>query len=179
MKIDGIGEFKTVAGELYGPTMKFESLKLKYCFVLEEYDEDPNKDEFHSAMKNFSLNFEESLKEAKTHIYDYYLDLKGEYEDDEFMSEILPEIKSSEDVCKYIELGDEMRVGRRPYGDQKIYISIECGCDWEEEHGLQIVSKEGKFINKVGEYDGHHTNSDAYDNDSLESVVYKKMDTES
>ncbi len=53
-------------------------------------------------------------------------------------------------------------VTRRPYGDKGIYISVECGCDWEEEHGLQLVLKNGLKVNKLGGYDGHLTNSDAF-----------------
>lgn len=64
-------------------------------------------------------------------------------------------------------------VTRRPYGDKRIYISLECGCDWEREHGLQIVFKEGQYVNKLGPYDGHLTNSDAFADDALEDIVYK------
>jgi len=34
-------------------------------------------------------------------------------------------------------------ITRRAYGDKGIYVSLECGCDWEHEHGLQIVFKNG------------------------------------
>ncbi len=60
-------------------------------------------------------------------------------------------------------------------------MSLEsCGsCDWEREHGLQIVFKQGLFVNKVGAFDGHLTNSDAYANEELENVIdrkaYKRM----
>lgn len=62
---------------------------------------------------------------------------------------------------------------RRTYRDKGIYISLECNCDWEEEHGLQIVFKNGLNVNKIGPYDGHLTNSDADADDSLEAVVYR------
>ena len=48
-------------------------------------------------------------------------------------------------------------------------------CDWEEEHGLQIVFKNGLTINKIGPYDGHCTNSDAYDDESLEDIIYPQL----
>ncbi|RDH43718.1 hypothetical protein B9G39_09845 [Zooshikella ganghwensis] len=59
------------------------------------------------------------------------------------------------------------------YGDKAIYISLSCECDWEEEHGLLLVFKEGRYINKLGGYDGHLTNSDAYGDKNLEKVVYR------
>jgi hypothetical protein len=64
-------------------------------------------------------------------------------------------------------------VSRRAYGDKGVYVSIECNCDWEPEHGLQIVLKNGSEVTKVGPYDGHLTNSDAYADSTLEGVVYK------
>ena len=64
-------------------------------------------------------------------------------------------------------------VSRRPYGDRAAYVSLECGCDWEEEHGLQIVFKEGLHVNMVGQYDGHLTNADAYGDGRLENVIYR------
>ena len=45
-------------------------------------------------------------------------------------------------------------------------------CGWEEEHGLQLVLKNGLKVNKLGGYDGHLTNSDAFDDESLEHVIY-------
>jgi hypothetical protein len=82
-------------------------------------------------------------------------------------------IESPADVWKCVHLGSQPTVSRRAYGDKGIYISLECGCDWEEEHGLQIVFKNGLKVNKVGPFDGHLTNSDAYDDESLEDVIYK------
>jgi hypothetical protein len=64
-------------------------------------------------------------------------------------------------------------VARRAYGDKGIYVSVECGCDWEVEHGLQLVFKNGLKVNKLGGYDGHLTNSDAFADESLEDVVYR------
>lgn len=61
---------------------------------------------------------------------------------------------------------------RRAYGDKGIYVSLECSCDWEPEHGLQIVFKDGKRVNKISSYDGHLTNSDAYADDDLEDVIF-------
>ena len=82
-------------------------------------------------------------------------------------------IKSPGGVWAHVRLGSEPTVSRRSYGDKGIYISLECGCDWEKEHGMQIVFKNGLKVNKVGPFDGHLTNADAYDDDSLENVVYR------
>jgi hypothetical protein len=142
----------------------------KTCRIsVEGYDEDPKKDELHIAVANFlSIPFS-VLKEAEPHIFRYYQDCNKCWEssDPEFIT-----IESEKDVWNHVRLGDEPIVQRRAYGDQGVYISLECGCDWEEEHGLQIVFKNGLRVNKVGSCDGHVTNSDAYGDDGLEDVIY-------
>jgi len=54
-------------------------------------------------------------------------------------------------------------VSRRPRRDEDVYISVECNCDWEIEHGLQLVFRQGKVLTRVSSYDGHLTESDAFD----------------
>jgi Domain of unknown function (DUF6985) len=76
-------------------------------------------------------------------------------------------------IWEHVQVGDEPMVTRSAYGDQRVYISFECSRDWEPEHGLQIVFKEGRIVNKVGPYDGHLTNAAAFADDKLENVVYR------
>ena len=52
-------------------------------------------------------------------------------------------------------------ISRRPYQDQDIYLDINCECDWEQEHGLQLVSDKGKKLTRVSQIDGHLTDADA------------------
>jgi hypothetical protein len=70
-------------------------------------------------------------------------------------------IKKSKDIWKNI-YPQNIYVSRRPYVDKKVYIQIMCECDWEEEHGLQIVFKEGLTLSRVSQQDGHITLADAY-----------------
>jgi Transposase DDE domain len=53
----------------------------------------------------------------------------------------------------------------------KAYISVENFETVAECGGLQIVFKDGLCVSKVGPYDGHLTNSDAYANDEFEDVI--------
>jgi Domain of unknown function (DUF6985) len=57
----------------------------------------------------------------------------------------------------------EIFVSRRPRRDQLIYIQITAECDWEHEHGLQIVYRRGCELSRVSDQDGHLTHTDAYD----------------
>lgn len=54
-------------------------------------------------------------------------------------------------------------VNRRPRRDQDIYIVLACECEWEKEHGLQLVFRQGKKLTRVSDQDGHLTEADAYD----------------
>lgn len=62
---------------------------------------------------------------------------------------------------------------RRRSKDHLVYLSIDCGCDWEVEHGLQLVLRDGREITKVGPCNGHLTNADAYADPKLEHVIYR------
>jgi hypothetical protein len=151
-------------GWYYSEPIPVQVLGGQMCrFILEGYDDDVNKDEFHSAIKYFLSINQSVLRDAEPHIFQYY-------KDEEFIT-----IESPADVWKHVQLGAKPMVMRRGYGDKGIYISLECECDWEEEHGLQIVFKNGLKINKIGQYDSHCTNSDAYDDESFEDIIYPQI----
>lgn len=135
----------------------------KFEFIFVEYQEDESKEEFHEAIGNFLSIDESVLKKAQDYIYQYYKDIFVQLVpgDDWYV-----EIASPEEVWKHIEFGSDLIVERQSYGDELVYISLGCSCDWEREHGLQIVFKQGLYVNKVGPFDGHLTNSDA-------NVVYR------
>ena len=143
----------------------------KKCRItVEGYDDDPDKEAFLVAIANFLSLPESALKKSERYVFQYYKDLEDAWKsyDDDFKP-----IPSPADVWKHVRLGTAPTVSRRAHGDKGIYVSVECGCDWEEEHGLQIVFKNGLKVNKVGPFDGHLTNSDAYGDESLEDVIYQ------
>ena len=37
------------------------------------------------------------------------------------------------------------------------YLCVSCGCEWEEEHGLQLVFKDGKQLTRASGHDGGFT----------------------
>jgi hypothetical protein len=172
MNIPGLGELtRNNYGEYQSDPITVRVLGGKKCrFTVEEYDDDPDKEAFHVAIANFLGLNESALKDAAPHVFQYYKDLEDDWKsyDDDFKP-----IKSPDGVWAHVRFGSELTVSRRGYGDKGIYISIECGCDWEEEHGMQIVFKNGLKVNKVGPFDGHLTNADAFADESLENVVYR------
>ncbi len=170
MLIEGIGNFNKVNDEYQSEEIAIDVLKNQKCILyLENFEDDDNKNEFKTALLNYmKLSFND-MKKVQSDIYKYYKDVKSSF--DELEYECI-EIKNEEEIWQHIQFGKTIIVTRRPDGDKGIYLFIECECAWEVEHGLQIVFKNGQYINKVGAFDGHLTNSDAYDNKSFEEVVY-------
>jgi hypothetical protein len=173
MEIPGLG---TVTkddrfGWYYSEPISVRVLGGKMCrIIVEGYEEDDDKQDYHTAITNFLSIDPSVLKEAEPHIFLYYEDIKKLADDEDVVT-----IESPSGTWRHVTLGSEPMVTRRAYGDKGIYISLEGSCDWEQEHGLQIVFKNGLKVNKVGPYDGHLTNSDAYAKPGLEKVVYRKI----
>ena len=79
-----------------------------------------------------------------------------------YWSDSLRQINSSEEIWSFINpLG--ISITRRPYETKDIFIDISCNCEWEQEHGLQLVFRQGKKLTRVSQIDGHLTDADAYD----------------
>lgn len=95
-----------------------------------------------------------ALREAGPAVFEYYLDMVRIVREQEWELP-LPEIGGPDEVWEYVQFGDEFQVEQQA---GQVYVSIECECAWEPEHGLQLVFHDGRRITKVGPYDGHLTN---------------------
>jgi hypothetical protein len=128
---------------------------------------DERRDDIDRAVANFVALEPAAVRAAEEHLFRYYEDCRDYFAPGE---PGYVDIASPTDIWRHIELGGEATVSRQ---DNAVYISLGCNCDWEPEHGLQIVLKDGSRVNKVGPYDGHVTNAHAYADASLENVVYR------
>jgi hypothetical protein len=140
--------------------------------VVEGYLEDDNKQDFHRAIANFLAADEAVLKAVSSEVFAYYQDMVAYTSPGD---EAYVQIASPDDVWSYVQLGNEPMVSRQSYGDKRVYVSLECNCDWEPEHGLQIVFRDGSHVSKVGPYDGHLTNGSAFNDTSLQDVIYRRL----
>ena len=138
--------------------------------ILEGYAEDTGKSDFHVAIANFLHLQKSELSNGDDALFRYYKD----YEE-WWIEGGHPPLKSPSEAWAHVRFGREPAVIRRAYGDHEVYVSVECECAWEEEHGLQLVFKHGLRINKLGSYDGHLTNSDAFADGRLEDVIYHAL----
>lgn len=54
--------------------------------------------------------------------------------------------------------GEELQIVKDDSdGEPSIYVALACHCDWEREHGLQLVYRDGKVVTRVSAQDGHVT----------------------
>ena len=139
---------------------------------VEGYDDDRDKDAFHEAIANLLSADDRVLSAASASVFEYYEDIRS-YLSPNDLADL--NIATPADVWRHVQFGGEAIVSRRGNGDCCVYVSIECNCNWEREHGLQIVLRGGRWITKVGPYDGHLTNSDAYARDEYEDIVYVRI----
>jgi len=134
----------------------------------DDYGDDDHPEDYDRAIANLLACTPAVLHAAQDPIYRYYQDMREAWGPDED----IPDIASAADVWKHVQFGGEIELGRRAK-DGLVYASLECNCDWEPEHGLQIVLRNGEVVSKIGPYDGHYTQSDAFADDDLEGVIYR------
>lgn len=137
-----------------------------FRFLVVGYDEDEHPADFFRAVATFLALDESVLHAATDAVFAYYSDVAemcaaGGYP--------CVAIARPADVWRHVRPGPEPMVERS--GD-RVYISVESECDWEPEHGLQIVFRDGAVVTKVGPYDSHLTNAGAFGRDDLGDEVY-------
>lgn len=79
----------------------------------------------------------------------------------EAVSEVDVEITDPDRVWDHVRVTG-IYVDRRHRWDKDVYIQVACDCDWEIEHGLQLVFRRGSQLVRVSDQDGHLTQADAY-----------------
>lgn len=153
--------------ELHIPLWNNKPVRLNYRF---DPDTDPDfLPEADAAVRNFLRKGPEALKEATPHL-DWNFKACCEIIYDGVTRDMLTdwqrEVLDHEDRNRLWELispYDYMYVARRHRRDRDIYIVLPCSCEWEEEHGLQLVYRRGLMLTKLDQIDDHLTEADALD----------------
>lgn len=112
------------------------------------------------------------------HIFAYYRDYHEAVGGEDWLDEEMGVPETPGDIWKYVTPGGEIDVQKGRKDDDNWYVVMEANCGWEEEHGLMLVWRNGTTLIKVGGYDGHLTNRNAYADDSLIDVVYAASNPE-
>lgn len=81
-----------------------------------------------------------------------FLEAVGYEKEDDAMREI----EYPDEIWRFVQ-PQVVYVKRNRYDNRDIYISVECNCDWEREHGLQLVFRRGETLTRVSQVDGHLT----------------------
>lgn len=116
---------------------------------------------------NTKIEFETLTNLVHKSCIDFITEIGEEYQDE--FQEFL-DIKNKIDIWNYITF-NEIHVERRVWSDKDVYVSVKCNCEWEEEHGLQIVFRKGKAVTRISDIDGHITEADAYGKDDKEDFL--------
>ena len=136
----------------------FDNCKLNFTFM---NDEPGFLNESDSTLSNFFSLGKQTRLEASELVYENcrkFLEDVGYDEADKY----LWEIKDKNKIWDFVN-PTGVYVSKRSRRDCDIYIQIACECDWEQEHGLQLVFRQGRKLTRVSSQDGHLTEADAYD----------------
>lgn len=152
----------------------FDNDKLTIIFMDFEPELDTTFiDEADQALRNFLALKTDDRNSISELVYKNCMDFLEAVEYDE-IDEPLRQINNKSDIWNFIH-PSEIYVTRRPYKDQDIYVFIACECDWEQEHGLQLVFRQGRKLTRISDQDGHLTEADAYDKPDEEDELLSRF----
>lgn len=148
----------------------FGGHEIPFIFI----DHDPAKDleflaETDAALHNFLQLDVASKTKLSERVYNNCMDFLEMVDYDEADDE-LRAIKDKDEIWNFV-YPNEIYISRRHRRDKDIYVNINCDCDWEQEHGLQLVFRQGKQLTRISDIDGHLTEADAYDKPDAEDEL--------
>ena len=153
----------------------FDNKKLKITFM----DLVPEADqgfvnEADIALKSFLEKNTNDRLELSELAYQNCLEFLNAVDYDE-ADKPLWDIKDKNEIWNFIYPQD-IYVTRRHRRDEDIYINLICECEWEQEHGLQLVFRQGKKLTRISDQDGHITEADAYDKPDQEDELLNQFE---
>ncbi|MEU4618530.1 hypothetical protein AB0G04_00935 [Actinoplanes sp. NPDC023801] len=109
-------------------------------------------EQVHRAVAAFLDLDAAALTAAAPDVYEYYRDVT-----DFFEAEGYPYTRVADRtrIWEHVTFGPVVRI---EFEDGRVYLSVECECSWEIEHGLQLVFRDGRAISRISAYDGRLTN---------------------
>ncbi|MFT4602345.1 MAG: hypothetical protein ACI857_002531, partial [Arenicella sp.] len=130
-------------------TLGLLEVDLPISFMIEDEEEDPTfMEDADKAIKNFlELNGFYKLKIANPVFENFveYCSYIGEDEIPEKMKGAQPL-----SIWNFIQ-PTQVFVRRRDKNDRDIYVLLACECAWEQEHGLQLVFRQGTTLTRVSD----------------------------
>lgn len=131
------------------------------------------------AVSNFCGAGSEVRDETARYVFEYYQSVRSEFSDEDCVEYGIPLDVTQDNIWEHVRFTNPPNVSPQ-VGEYKglvhpdvAYIDFECGCSWEEEHGLNLVFVHGERVGKVGPVDGHLTNATAFADPALLDVVFR------
>jgi hypothetical protein len=107
-----------------------------------------------AALQRFLALPPERSTEIIPHLWRYYQDVLQA-----IGPEDMPEIAEPSSIWAHVQ---PRWASLNRDDDGLVYVSIESECDWEIEHGLQLVLQNGDRWVRVSDYSGHLTDGEAW-----------------
>lgn len=128
------------------PIPYFDNKKVKVGFV--EAKHQPYLESADKVLENFIGLSSIDRIENSGMVHDYYSEtLKHGY--------TTPlDIKTAKDIWNFVTPTEIIIHWDE---DVDFYLCVSCDCEWEEEHGLQLVFKDGRTLTRASGHDGHFT----------------------
>lgn len=140
----------------------FDNKTIKISFLnLEPANDKLFINEADTALNNFLSMGPSNRLKLSSFAYQNCMEFLNAVEYDE-EDKPLWDIKDQSEIWNFVYPQD-IEVIRRYRRDQDIYINVICECEWEREHGLQLVFRQGKKLTRISSQDGHITEADAND----------------
>ncbi len=130
-----------------------------------------NERQFADTVADFTHRDQGALHAASRFAYQYYLDT-ARLSSEQGRDVDIPEVDDEGAIWRHVTFGREFDLHLGRDGDASVYLSVECECEWETEHGLQIVFRSGREVCKLGPFDGHMTNAEAFGRRDLADRIY-------
>jgi len=137
--------------------------------------EEPQTTRDAAALATFLTLTAQDRLHASRHVYAYYRDFHAAVGGEDWLDAEMGIPATPQDIWTHVH-PQLLFVESRTDMPGHSYVVIEANCDWEEEHGLMLVWKDGAQLTKAGGYDGHLSNVWSYGDDALEDVVYAASD---
>lgn len=152
----------------------FDNARMTITFMDFEPAEDKTFiEEADKALSNFLKLNSDDRKSISDLVYKNCIDFLNAVEFNE-ADDQLRNLNDRNEIWTFV-YPTELFVTRRNRRDNDIYLSIDCDCEWEQEHGLQLVYRQGKKLTRISSRDGHLTEADAYDKPDGQDELLSKF----
>lgn len=166
--IEGLGELVERDGMLLSEPVHVDALG-KAVRIEVDAEESDVSDALVACVGSFLGLAPDVLDEASEAVFAYYEDTVAAGG----AGDAVPEVAGAHEVWEHVTWPDEVFVQE---SDGSWWVSAECECTWEPEHGLLVVLRDGSRITRVGPYDGHLTNSSALGDPAVsDDEVYRRI----